>query len=101
MLNSDTERRVLANLPRFRSDEDHAAAEQDMREANGYEEDWALKSTRPASWVAERLAADQHADDLSADGVNEVLLDLESRGLCAARGSEWAMTEAGLAALTA
>lgn len=104
----DIERRVLGNLPRFRTDEQHAAAEAEMREAGGHPAEWraprsiglvdlmARLHKDPFTPVSLDPAAAGHFDEVEVMGV---LTDMAARGLCESAGDHYAMTAAGLAAL--
>lgn len=104
MFDSDLERRALANLPRYRTDEEQAAAEQEMRDANDYGPDWGLVRTRPPEYVAERLTRDKQVDGdrvVDAAEAGGLLAGLTGKGYAVQYGAEYGMTTEGLDALQA
>ena len=94
---TDHERRVLAHLPRYRSNAEHAKAEKAMREAADLPEDWSLPRSVTLPQLEERIGRDEFT---SNDGVTDALESLESRGLVKSAGDAVAMTADGLAVLT-
>ena len=97
---TERERRALAHLPRWRSPQDHADAEQEMRDANGYPEDWRLPRSATVGELLARLEADEHVDTPTEAELVGVLEALEARGLVNVAGDAYAMTEQGFEVLT-
>lgn len=97
----ETERRVLGNLPAWRNQRDNAAARTMALDAGQIQtvDEW--PTSRTVEDLTRRLAADRHCTILAGDEpqVEEILLDLEARGLAEKTGGDWSMTQAGLGAL--
>ena len=96
---SDVQRRVLGNLPAYRSADSHAAAATDAVKAGAIATADAWPSTRTVADVTVRVAKDPYAPLNKEAAVLEVLEDLRALGFVAVRGQQWNMTRAGLDAL--
>src|SRR4051812_24915256 len=100
----ETERRILGNLPAYRTPEGHEAAIVEALEFGTIKsaEDW--PRGRALDDLTARLAKDRHCkvEHGDEDQVLEVIDTLVLNGLVETHTSgEFRMTEAGLAALTA
>jgi hypothetical protein len=100
----ETERRVLAHLPAYRSREGHEQAIAEALEYGTIQDAGEWPKGRDLDDLTARVAADQHSKIEPGDGdtVRQVVETLERDGLVKVLASdEIRMTEAGLAALTA
>lgn len=99
----ETERRVLGNLPVYRTAAGHKAARKQALEAGTIATGGEWPTDRTLADLTARLAADRHCviDAGDEERVAGILGDLADDGLVVADGDRWAMTEAGLEALVA
>ena len=115
---SDVERRVLGNLPRFWADgatvevfakykdgepvgdPQLVGVEEHLRDVNGYDEDWTLRSSMTEDELLARVDADEGSPSLTKDELRAALSALAERGYVDRAGDAVGMTEAGLEALT-
>lgn len=96
---TDVQRRVLGNLPAYRSADGHAAAAVDAVKYGTIASADEWRTTRDLSDLTVRVAKDPFTPLSEEDAVFEVLEDLRAEGLVSVRGSQWGMTKAGLDAL--
>lgn len=101
----ETERRVLAHLPAYRTREGHEQAIEDALKRNTIQSADEWPKGRTLEDLTARVAADPHSKIEDADevaAVGQVVERLEGDGLVKVLASgEIRMTEAGLSALTA
>lgn len=116
---SDLERRVLGNVPRFWpegatvevfaefddagepvGDPQEVPVEEHLRDVNGYDADWTLRTSMTEDDLLARIDDDDGAPAVSKDELRTVLAALADRGYVDRAGDAVGMTEAGLAALT-
>lgn len=97
---TEVERRVLGNLPRYRTEAEFEAVEAEQREAAKHPETWRMRRSLSAQEVAQRLDADDNTP-ASAKHVVPTLNSLAGRDYCVfLDNDEWAMTELGFETLT-
>lgn len=97
-LANDMERRVLGHLPRWRNEKDHKAAEESMREVNGFSEEWTHRTARTFQELSNVLWEDK-SSPYTLDQIDDTLEDLRARGLVELKHGEFSQTELGYKAL--